>query len=74
MKISKRQLRRIIREEAQLLREINEDGSSSGNPVVDGAVVGIGVGLIGSLLVGKVLESQKNNCHYRYKRDGASTR
>jgi len=42
--------------------------------VVDGAVVGIGVGLIGSLLVGKVLEGQKNNCHYRYKRDGASTR
>ena len=35
MKISKRQLKRIIREEAQLLREMNEDGSSSGNPVVD---------------------------------------
>ena len=35
MKITKRQLRRIIREEAQLLREMNQDGSSSGNPVVD---------------------------------------
>ena len=46
----------------------------TGNPLIDGAVVGVGVGLIGSLLVGKVLEGQKNNCHYRYKRDGASTR
>ena len=41
MKITKRQLRRIIREEAQLLREMNQDGSSSGNPVVDALTRGL---------------------------------
>ena len=44
----------------------------TGNALVDGAVVGVGVGVIGSLLVGKLLESkqQANNCHHRYRRDG----
>ena len=47
----------------------------TGNAVVDGAVVGLGVGVLGSLLVGKLLENQAaNNCHYRIKRDGGSAR
>merc|ERR1719410_1760582 len=44
---------------------------STGNQVVDGARVGVGV--VGSLLLGKLLEKQ-NGCHYRYKRDGTSAR
>ena len=51
---------------------------STGNTLVDGAVVGIGVGVLGSLLVGNFLEQQKKkNCFYRYRRDAgnpASTR
>jgi len=46
---------------------------STGNQVVDGALVGVGVGVVGSLLLGKLLEKQ-NGCHFRYKRDGTSTR
>merc|ERR1712066_96058 len=45
----------------------------TGNPLVDGAVVGIGVGVIGSLLVGSFLDHQKKQkCVYRYKRDPAN--
>ena len=46
----------------------------TGNAVVDGAVVGIGVGVIGSLLVGKLLDDQSKKCHYRYRRDSPSAR
>merc|ERR1719343_865176 len=45
----------------------------TGNAAVDGAVVGLGVGVIGSLLVGKLLEG-KNKCGNRGKRDAPSTR
>ena len=46
----------------------------TGNAVVDGAVFGIGVGVVGPLLVGKLLEDQNKKCHYRYKRDSPSAR
>ena len=46
---------------------------STGNTLVDGAVVGIGVGVLGSLLVGNFLDHQKKkNCQYRYRRDSAT--
>jgi len=45
----------------------------TGNSAIDGAVVGLGVGVIGSLLVGKLLE-EKNKCNPRGRRDTASTR
>ena len=46
---------------------------STGNTLVDGAVVGIGVGVLGSLLVGNFLDHQKKkNCLYRYRRDSAN--
>jgi len=45
----------------------------TGNQAIDGAVVGLGVGVIGSLLVGKLLE-EKNKCNPRGRRDTASTR
>ena len=46
---------------------------STGNTLVDGAVVGIGVGVLGSLLVGNFLEHQKKkNCFYRYRRQSAN--
>jgi len=45
----------------------------TGNAAVDGAVVGLGVGVIGSLLVGKLLEG-KNKCGNRGKREAPSTR
>jgi hypothetical protein len=45
----------------------------TGNAAIDGAVVGLGVGVIGSLLVGKLLE-EKNKCNPRGRRDTASTR
>jgi len=45
----------------------------TGNTAIDGAVVGLGVGVIGSLLVGKLLE-EKNKCNPRGRRDTASTR
>merc|ERR1719431_1519678 len=46
---------------------------SSGNTAIDGAVVGLGVGVIGSLLVGKLLE-EKNKCNPRGRRDTTQTR
>ena len=42
------------------------------DPLVNGAVVGLGVGVIGSLLVGALLDG--NNCNNRGKRDAPSTR
>merc|ERR1711874_180022 len=45
----------------------------TGNQAIDGAVVGLGVGVIGSLLVGKLLED-KNKCNPRGRRDTANTR
>jgi len=45
----------------------------TGNTAIDGAVVGLGVGVIGSLLIGKLLE-EKNKCNPRGRRDTASTR
>jgi len=45
----------------------------SADPALNGAVVGVGVGVLGSLLVGALL-NQKNNCNNRGKRDTASTR
>lgn len=45
----------------------------TGNTAIDGAVVGLGVGVIGSLLVGKLLE-EKNKCNPRGRRATASTR
>jgi len=48
-------------------------GLSSGNTAIDGAVVGLGVGVIGSLLVGKLLE-EKNKCNPRGRRDTTQTR
>ena len=44
------------------------------NPAVNGAVVGLGVGVLGSLLVGALLDN-KNDCNnYRGRRDAPSTR
>merc|ERR1712126_43300 len=43
------------------------------NPAVNGALVGVGVGVLGSLLVGSLL-NEKNNCNYRGKRDTPSAR
>jgi len=45
---------------------------SSGNPAIDGAVIGLGVGVIGSLLLAKLQE--KKQCKLRGRRDTASTR
>lgn len=45
----------------------------TGNPALDGAVVGVGVGIIGSLLVGKLLEA-KDEKLCRSTRDAPSTR
>merc|ERR1712026_263174 len=45
---------------------------ATGNPLVDGAVVGIGVGVIGSLLIGGLLDKKKEKCFYRYRRDSAN--
>jgi len=45
----------------------------SADPALNGAVVGVGVGVLGSLLVGALL-NQKNNCNNRGRRDTASTR
>jgi len=43
----------------------------SSNPAINSAVVGVGVGVIGSLLVGALLEN-KNKCNNRYSRDTAA--
>ena len=40
----------------------------SASPAVNGAVVGLGVGVLGSLLVGAIL-NDKNNCNNRGRRD-----
>jgi len=45
---------------------------SSGNSAVDGAVVGLGVGILGSLLLSKLQE--KKRCNQIIKRDTASSR
>jgi len=45
---------------------------SSGNPAIDGAVVGLGVGILGSLLLSKLQDQKK--CNPRGRRDTASTR
>merc|ERR1739845_235301 len=46
----------------------------SNNQAVNGAVVGFGAGVIGSLIIGKLLE-EKNKCNpYRGKRDTPQTR
>jgi len=55
----------------------NDDTPSTrlitGNPALDGAVVGVGVGIIGSLLVGKLLEA-KDEKLCRATRGAPSTR
>ena len=38
------------------------------DPAINGAVVGLGVGVVGSLLLGALLED-KNNCNNRGRRD-----
>merc|ERR1719222_732802 len=59
--------------------QVDDDSPASstrlitGNPSLDGAVVGVGVGIIGSLLVGKLLEA-KDEKLCRATRDAPSTR
>merc|ERR1719222_1490814 len=59
--------------------QVDDDSPASstrlitGNPALDGAVVGVGVGIIGSLLVGKLLEA-KDEKLCRTTRDAPSTR
>merc|ERR1719222_1113643 len=59
--------------------QVDDDSPASstrlitGNPALDGAVVGVGVGIIGSLLVGKLLEA-KDEKLCRATRDAPSTR
>lgn len=43
------------------------------NPAINGAVVGVGVGVLGSLLVGALL-NEKKNCNPRGRRDTPSAR
>jgi len=43
----------------------------SANPAINSAVVGVGVGVLGSLLVGALLDN-KNKCNNRYSRDTAA--
>jgi len=45
---------------------------SSGNTAIDGAVVGLGVGILGSLLLNKLQDQKK--CNPRGKRGTASSR
>ena len=43
------------------------------NALVNGLLVGAGAGLLGSLVVGKIINDQQQKCVYRYKRDGTGS-
>ena len=43
------------------------------NALVNGLLVGAGAGLLGSLVVGKIITDQQQKCVYRYKRDGTGS-
>ena len=43
------------------------------NALVNGLLVGAGAGLLGSLVVGKIINEQQQKCVYRYKRDGTGS-
>ena len=45
------------------------------DPTLNSAIAGVGIGVVGSLLVGALLDAKKNKpCHPVYRRDTASTR
>jgi len=44
------------------------------DPTINSAIAGVGIGVVGSLLVGALLDSKNNKCNPRGRRDTASTR
>jgi len=58
----------VVENEASASSKKVEPKLLSANPAINSAVVGVGVGVLGSLLVGALLEN-KNKCNNRYSRD-----
>ena len=44
------------------------------DPTLNSAIAGVGIGVVGSLIVGALLDAKKDKCHPRYRRDTPSAR
>jgi len=44
------------------------------DPTLNSAIAGVGIGVVGSLIVGALLDAKKNKCNPRYRRDTPSAR